>query len=53
MMSDMDDFANFVFLKIDVDQNRKTATKYDVNAMSTFVVIKRSEVVNKLGGWGV
>ena len=46
----MDDFANVVFLKVDVDSNPGTAAKYDVKAMPTFVFIKRGEVVNKLAG---
>jgi len=48
--SDMDEFSNTVFLKIDVDQNPQTAAKYNVKAMPTFVFIKRGQVVNQLAG---
>ena len=46
----MEEYANIVFLKIDVDDNPDTAAKYGVSAMPTFIFIKQGEVVDKLMG---
>ena len=42
--------AGVVFLKIDVDANPDTASKYNVSAMPTFLFIKGGEVVDRLMG---
>mmetsp|Transcript_2759 Transcript_2759/g.3256 ORF Transcript_2759/g.3256 Transcript_2759/m.3256 type:complete len:171 (-) Transcript_2759:71-583(-) len=48
--SELAEFSNVVFLKVDVDENPETAAKYSVSAMPTFLFIKRGEVVDKLMG---
>lgn len=45
-----EEFENVIFLKIDVDENQDTAMKYEVNAMPTFIFIKKGEVIDKVMG---
>mmetsp|Transcript_26830 Transcript_26830/g.39236 ORF Transcript_26830/g.39236 Transcript_26830/m.39236 type:complete len:165 (+) Transcript_26830:101-595(+) len=45
-----DQFANVVFLKVDVDESPETAAKYSVSAMPTFLFIKGGEVVERMMG---
>mmetsp|Transcript_8773 Transcript_8773/g.13585 ORF Transcript_8773/g.13585 Transcript_8773/m.13585 type:complete len:170 (+) Transcript_8773:139-648(+) len=45
-----DSINDVVFLKVDVDENPDTASKYSVSAMPTFVFIKGGEVVDRLMG---
>lgn len=49
-MSEMDQFSNIIFLKIDVDESPDTAAQYNVSAMPTFLFIKQGQVVDKLMG---
>ena len=49
-LSESEDFANVVFLKVDVDENPETAAKYGVSAMPTFIFIKAGEVIDRLMG---
>ena len=42
--------TDVVFLKVDVDENPETASKYSVSAMPTFLFIKNGEVVDRLMG---
>ncbi|XP_023002551.1 thioredoxin H-type-like [Cucurbita maxima] len=39
-----------VFLKVDVDELNTVATEWEINAMPTFVFMKRGETVHKIVG---
>merc|ERR1711862_797455 len=39
-----------IFLKVDVDDNRDTAAKYNISAMPTFIFIQKGDVIEKLMG---
>lgn len=43
-------FKNVVFLKVDVDENIESSTKYEITCMPTFVFVKRKEVVERFSG---
>merc|ERR1712038_20059 len=43
-------YSNVVFLKVDVDQCKLTAEKYDITAMPTFVFIKSKQKIDDLKG---
>eukprot|EP00553_Chaetoceros_curvisetus_P000485 CAMPEP_0204616128 /NCGR_PEP_ID=MMETSP0717-20131115/3447_1 /ASSEMBLY_ACC=CAM_ASM_000666 /TAXON_ID=230516 /ORGANISM="Chaetoceros curvisetus" /LENGTH=164 /DNA_ID=CAMNT_0051629259 /DNA_START=109 /DNA_END=600 /DNA_ORIENTATION=+ len=49
-LSEMSEFSNIVFLKVDVDENPDTAMKFQVSAMPTFLFIKSGQVVDKMMG---
>eukprot|EP01041_Mallomonas_annulata_P006384 gene6384-12912_t len=52
-MSGEEDFANVVFLKVDVDEIPAITEKYQVLAMPTFIFIKGGEVVERFSGASV
>lgn len=39
-----------IFLKVDVDELNAVASKWDINAMPTFVFLKGGEIVHKIVG---
>lgn len=43
-------FKDVVFLKVDVDENIESSTKYDITCMPTFVFVKRKAVVERFSG---
>lgn len=43
-------YSNLVFLKVDVDQHKAIAAKYQVSSMPTFLVIKESGVADMVRG---
>ena len=43
-------YSNAVFLKVDVDQHKAIAAKYQVSSMPTFLVIKESGVADMVRG---
>ncbi|XP_074559613.1 thioredoxin H2-2-like [Curcuma longa] len=43
-------FSDVVFLKIDVDELRKVAQQWKVEAMPTFVLVKRGQEVDRVVG---
>merc|ERR1712083_514758 len=42
--------ADVVFVKVDVDENSETSEKYGIQAMPTFIFLKKKEKVDTLQG---
>mmetsp|Transcript_40801 Transcript_40801/g.53763 ORF Transcript_40801/g.53763 Transcript_40801/m.53763 type:complete len:188 (+) Transcript_40801:102-665(+) len=48
--SESAEFKDIIFLKCDVDDNKETASKYNVYQMPTFVFLRKGEVVRTFSG---